>query len=312
MKQIVLTFFLSIFFFSAAYAQDLESATNLCKEGNAALNEGNTALALEKFQTALEQADIIGPDADEIAGNCKSIIPTLHLALGKEAAAAKDMEKAIPLLKKAIEVAGEYGQDDVLAEATSLIPQLYMAEGNKYLNEGKFAEAVAEYQKAIDNDATNAMAYLRMGQASIRANDEAKAIESLNKAKELGQEKAASKEISTYYLKKAAASLKAKKYADAASFAGKSNEALENPTAFNISGKANIALKKYDEAIASFESYLSLNPKAKDGVQTMYQLAVSYEAKGNNDKACGYYKQIVTDPNFAEYAKSKITALKCN
>lgn len=312
MKQIVLTFFLSLFFFSATYAQDLESATNLCKEGNTALNEGNTSVALQKFEAALEQADIIGPDADEIAGNCKSIIPTLQLALGKEAAAAKDMEKAIPILKTAIEKASEYGQDDVLAEATALIPQLYMAEGNGYLNEGKFAEAVAEYKKAIENDPSNGMAYLRMGQASIRANDEATAIEALGKAKEFGQVAAANKELSKYYVKKAAAGLKAKKYDVAADFANKSNEALENATAFNIAGKANIALKKYDAAIAAFESYLSKSPNAKDANQTMLQLAMAYEAKGVNDKACGYYKQIVSDPNFAEYAKSKVTALKCN
>ena len=59
--------------------------------------------------------------------------------------------------------------------------------------------------------------------------------------------------------------------------------------------------KLYDEAIQLLEGDASMNAK--------YYLARAYEAKGNNAKACEYYKQITTDKNFGAYATSKVTAL---
>lgn len=313
MKHFLLTFSLSLFLFSATYAQDLESATNLCKDGNAALSEGNTADALKKFEAALEQADIIGPDADEISTNCKTIIPNLYLAIGKEQANAKEMDNAVATLKTAIEKGKEYNQDNVVSEATSIIPQLYMAEGNTLLNSGQFAEASVMYNKAVEFDPTNGMAYLRIGQASIRANDEASAIAALEKAKEYGQASSANKELSKFYLKKSAAYLKAKKFGEAADAAKLSNDAQESAQAYSIIGKSSIALKKYDDAISAFETYLAKSPNAKDANQTMYQLASAYEAKGDKGKACGYYKQILTDPQFKDFATHKVNnELKCN
>src|SRR5574344_701993 len=313
MKHLLLTISLSVFLFSAVHAQNLESATNLCKDGNTALSEGKTTEALQKFEEALGQAAIIGPEAEEITNNCKSRIPNLYLAISKEKANAKEMDNAVSALKTAIEKGKEYGQESTVKEASELIPQLYMAEGNTFLNDGKFNEAVALYKKVVEFDPSNSMAYLRMGQAAIRTQDEATAMSSFEKAKELGQGESADKEVSVYFLKKSASYMKAKKFAEAKSFAKKSNDALESTQAYSIIGKFSIALKEYEDAISAFETYLAQKPNAKDANQTMYELATAYEAKGDKDKACGYYKQILTDPQFKAYATHKVNnELKCN
>lgn len=313
MKRIVSTLFLTLFFFSASYAQDLESATNLYNTGAMALNEGNIAEALSNFEQAHEQAVIIGPEAEELKSNCERTIPTLYLSLGKEAVNAKDLDGAISKLKTAIEKANEFGNTEVADEAKNLIPQVIFAEGNTKLNAGDFAGAVAEYKKVVEFDPENGMAYLRLGQASLRVDDEATAIDALAKAAQFGQENNANKELSRHYLKQAAAAVKAKKYDAAIAAANKSNEVLPNAQAYSICGKAAIAAKKYDEAIAAFESYVSMSPNARDINQTFYQLATAYEAKGNKEKACGYYSQIMSDPTLGEYATHKVkNELKCN
>ena len=313
MKKIVTTLFLSLFFFSAGYAQDMESATNLYNTGAMALNEGNIAEALSNFEQALEQAMVIGPEAEELKANCQRTIPTLYLTLGKEAVNAKDLEGGIEKIKVAIAKAEEFGNTSVAEEGKALIPQIVLAEGNSKLSAGDFAGAIEDYKKVIEFDPENGMAYFRLGQAALRVNDEATAIEALNKAAAYGQEKNANKTLSTHYLKQAAAALKAKKYEEAMAAANKANEVMPSAQALSISGKAAIAAKKYDEAIASFESYVAMSPNARDINQTYYQLATAYEAKGDKQKPCGYYSQIMSDPTLGEFATHKVkNELKCN
>ena len=79
----------------SAFAQDMESATSMYNEGVTALNAGDKATAIGYFEEALGQAAIIGPEADELAYNCQRNIPTLLNAIGKELAAANDIDSAI-------------------------------------------------------------------------------------------------------------------------------------------------------------------------------------------------------------------------
>lgn len=305
---------LTIATLSAAFvsAQDMESATSLYNEGATALNAGDKETALGYFEEALAQAEIIGAEAEELAYNCKRNIPTLISAIGKELAAANELDSAIVVLKRAAEKANEYGQEDIAVEAESLIPQLYMQQGNILLNEKNYTEAMAKYQSVVDMNPNDANAYLRLGQAASRAGDIDAALAALTKASELGQGKAADKEIATLYLSLSNDALKAKDYQTALDNAKKSLEVMPNPTAMQIAGTAALAIKNYDEAIANFEGFVAASPNARNIDQIKYQLATAYEAKGDKVNACENYKAILANPQFAEYAKHKVNVeLKC-
>ncbi len=313
MKKIILTLLLSVFAISTAIAQDMESATNLYNAGAVALNEGKKADALKNFEEALNQAITIGADAEEIANNCKKVIPTLYLAIGKDYGVAKDIPNAVVFLKKAVDKGDEYGDFDTMGEASSLIPQLYMNEGNLKLNDGDFKGAIAEYKKVVEIEKDNGMAYLRMGMAASRLEDEATTVSSFQKAAEFGQKDQADKQLSQFYMKKANALMKEKKNVECMTYAKKSYELSDNATARKIYAISALGLKKYDEAIDGLEAYLSLSPDASDKNAMTLQMATSYEAKGNKEKACEYYKQVMTDPKFKDYATHKVTVdLKCN
>lgn len=294
------------------FAQDMESATALYNEGATALNAGDKETALGYFEEALSQAELIGPEAEELAYNCKRNIPTLINAIGKELAAANELDGAIAKLSEAVNKANEYGQDDIAAEAEALIPQLYMQKGNLALNQKNYAEAITCYQKVVELNPTDANGYLRLGQAASRADDIDAAMAALTKAAELGQKKAADKEMATIYLSKAAEVLKAKDYQGAFDNATKSLEILPTPTAMQIAGTAALQLKNYDAAISNFEGFLAASPNARNADQIKYQLATAYEAKGDKANACVNYKAILNNPQFAEYAKHKVeNELKC-
>ena len=161
MKKIAKLFAATLFALSvcvAANAQDLAQAGELYNNAATALNGGDKAGALEGFQKALDMATALGEEGAALATDCKNIIPNILLSLGKDAANAKDMTKAVEFLAQAQKLGAEYGQQEIADEAKALVPQLYIAEANSLLNEKKFAEAAAEYQKALDLDGANGVA----------------------------------------------------------------------------------------------------------------------------------------------------------
>ena len=311
MKKI-LTLALSLFAVVALYAQDLESATNTYNEAANALNAGDKESALNYFKQALADAEVIGPEAEELANNCKKYIPVVTFSIGKEKAANGDYEGGIAVMYEAAELAEAYGQDDVKAEALDLIPQIYMQQGNLCLNNKSYAQAVENYKKVVEIKPNDGNAWLRLGQSASRIGDEEQAVEALMKASELGQKNAADKALNSLYVGKANAFLKAKKYQEAFENAEKSLQYADNAVAHQIAGTAAVQLKNSGAAIDHFKAFLELSPNAKNSDQIKYQLATSYEAVSDKENACVYYKAILNNPQFKEYAKHKIeNELKC-
>lgn len=294
-------------------AQDLAAATETYNAAATSLNDGNYISALENFNKALKMLEGLGEEGQTMLAEAKSIIPQIHLRYGKELAAAKDIDGAVIQLKKAIETGKSYSVADVVTEATELLPQVLMADANELLNAGKFAEAAAEYAKVIKADPENGTAYLRTGMALSRINREAEAVAAFEKAMELGEKDNASRQLSVIYLKKSAALMGAKNWAGVFENAKKSNEYNESGQSLKLMGLSAVQLKKFDDAIETLEKYYAMDTNAKDKASTLYNLATAYEGKGNNAKACGYYKQILTDPTYKQIAEYKVkTQLKCN
>ena len=304
---------LSILSMGTVYGQDLTAATDAFNAGGAALNESNYPVAIESFNKALKMLEGLGEQGATMLAETKAIIPQIHLRYGKQFASDGDIDNAVLQIKKAIETGTAYSAADIVKEATELLPQVLMADGNNFLNEGKYAEAIAEYNKVVAVDPSNGMAYLRIGMSEARLDNEAGAVAAFEKAITLGQKEDASKQLSTLYLKKSAAALKVQNWAAVLESAEKSNTYLESGQAKKLIGLSAVQLKKFDKAIAALESYYAEDTNAKDKSSTLYNLATAYEGKGNNAKACGYYKQLLNDPKYKPAAEYKVkTQLKCN
>ena len=304
---------LSIFSLGYVYGQDLNAATELFNAGGTALNSNNYAGAIDSFSKALKMLEGLGEEGAAMKKECKDILPQIYLRYGKELATNKDIDNAIVQLKLAIETAKANGVTAVETEATELIPQVLTSDANTLLNEGKFAEAIVEYKKVLAIEPNNSNAYLRIGMCESRLNNEEGAIAAYEKSIELGDKADASKQLAVVYLKRSAAAIKTKVWADVYSNAKKSSQYSESGQANKLIGLSAVQLKKYDDAIAALESYLAEDPNAKDKNSTIYNLAVAFEGKKNTAKACGYYKQLMADPNYKAIAEYKVkTQFKCN
>ena len=313
MKKLLLSFVVALFTVGAINAQDLETVTNLYNAAAEVLSSGDDAAALTQFEAALKAATALGDEGAAIANNCKDVIPKLLVSIGKSCANSGKIDEAIDNFNKAIDVAAEYGNDAVLAEASALIPQMLMANAGQLLNDKKYLEAAAAYKKVVDLDPTNGTAWLRMGMDyAAEGNSNQLAIEALNAAAENGQEANAKKQLATVYLKEAVACQKAKDMAGMLENAQLSAQNNDSANAQKLIGTAALSLKQNKVAADAFEAYLALNPNASDKAQTIYQLATALMGAGDNAKACSYFKQIANDEKWGEAARYYITTLKCN
>ena len=309
MKKIFMFIAAVVMAAGVASAQDINSVTETYNNGAMELEMGNKEAALGYFQAALTAAEALGEEGMQIADNCKSTIPVLMESIAKDYIKAEMYDAAIEQLNKTIEVCNTLGNAAQADECKTLIYQTLMAKGNDLINAKDFAAAIEVYNQIMAADPTNAMASLRLGMAYGATGNTEAAEAAYLVAAQNGQEKNAYKQLSNLFVKKAAAVLKTKNYAEAIEFALKSNEYLENATAMKVAGTAASALQKNEDAIVYLEKYLELSPNAKDAAQMKYTIAATAQVLGDKAKAKEYYQQILSDPKFGPTAKQMLESL---
>ena len=309
MKKIFLLFTAAALSAGMVFAQDINQATENYNNGAMELQMGNNEAAITYFQTALEMAEALGEEGAEVAANCRSIIPAIYLSSAKEQIKADNFDAAVEQLGKAIEAAGKYEVPEVADDANALMPQVYLSKGNGFLQAKNFPEAEAAYKQAIELDATNGMAYFRLGQALASQNKVADAEAAYVQAAANGQEKNANKQLSNMFVKLAQAANKAKKYQEVLDYAAKSNQYLENANAYRFAAGASQQLGKNADCIANYEKYLELSPNAKDAGGVKFTIAALYQQAGDKAKAKEYYQAVSTDPQYGAAAQEQLKTL---
>ena len=313
MKKIILAMAAFACSMSLMTAQDLATATATYNSGAEALTMGNKTSALEYFQKALTMAEALGDEGDDVVANCKSAIPSVILSIGKEFYNNKDFSNAKAKFVEAAEVAKKYGNQEVTAEVESLLPtvgkRIALAKVNDAMKTKDIAGVLAGYEEAMAIDTTDANTALKYGQFLGNAGKFDDAVKYLELAARHGQEGNAKAVLSTTFLKKAAAQLKAGKYADAVTFAEKAISYKENAQAYLIAGQASQKANKNADAIANFEKYLEAAPTAKNAGAIAFTVGALYQQTGNKAKAVEFYKKVEADPQFGAQAKTLITSL---
>jgi tetratricopeptide (TPR) repeat protein len=294
-------------------AQELNDAIEAYNLGATAAQEGNYVTAIEHLNRALDLGSALGEEGLSVVTDCKSLIPQLYLRQGKELAAGGQGPEALPFLDKAIETAYAYGLDGIPEEANDLKSKVFYIIANEAFGSKDFGAAIESFQKVLELDPSNGIAYLRLGQASANSGKEEEAIIALEKAAELGQGANANMLLASIYLKQAVAAQKGKEWEQVFDAAQKATIYADNVQSNKLLGLAAMELKRFPEALEAWEKVMNADPGAKDINTTYYRLAVVYEGLGNKANACSYYKKIQNDPNFKSIAEYKIkTELKCD
>ncbi|MDR0661611.1 MAG: hypothetical protein LBG19_12680 [Prevotellaceae bacterium] len=302
-------------------AQDINEIIDLFNKANQEFQAKQYDQSMTNVGKAYEMlntlGDVDGEEAATLKENCEKLLQAIPYMQGKDLLAAKKYDEAAVKLKEAKAASEKFSNQEVVTELNELIPQIGLAKATDFLTADDFQNAAAAYEAVIKDNADNAEVYICLGYAYNKLGDNDKAITNYEKGIELATKANDAKnldmgksQLANVYLLKANDALKAKKLADASVNAIKSFDIKESANAARIAGSANVNLKKYDTAINYLEKAASLDKTTN--LNTAYQLALSYDAKGNKAKACENYKKIVGNAQFKAYAESRIKALGCN
>lgn len=180
--------------FNALAAKEQEHpAQELLSQGAAALSQGNTQLALEKFNAALK----LDPDLPEAYINRGIVL----MRLEQYVEAVEDFDKAVKLAPQSAEAfynralaysrSGLY--DKAVEDYTRALKyapqdwQIFYNRGNAYLDQGKSPEALKDYNQALQLNPQAAEVYHNRGLAYLSLKDPQRALEDFDKTLELNQ-----------------------------------------------------------------------------------------------------------------------------
>ena len=293
---------------AVAGAQNLNDAKEAYNTGVQAMEGNNKVEALTQFRSALEIATkCTEEDAAEFVGTCQTAITGALLSIAKEQINEAAYDDALATLQDAKTTAADFGQDEVIAEATSLISNVYMRKGSTLLSNKDFVGAANTFKDLVGMNPEDGKANLLLGQALMQTGDMDGAIEALTKANDLGEANAA-KLLGTAYLKEGQALLKAGKNLEAVAALEKSNTYAESANAYKLIANAYTKAGKNANAINAYKKYLEVSPNAKDAADIMFTIAATAQKAGDKATAKEYYKKLA-GTKYAAQAEAQLKTL---
>lgn len=286
-------------------AQTLNEAADLFEQGRTAFSDGNKTGAVDFFKKALDMAAQLGEEGESLVSDCKQNISNIQYSIVTGMGGEGDYDGAIALLDEVVKTATEYGQEEVVEQCKDLLPNLYAGKGKTLFEAENFEAAIEALGKALELNPADANSAARLGQAFTKLNRLAEAKDAYLKAQENGLN--VSKPLGNTVLKLAQAALKEKKFGEAYNLAIESAGYAENASAYQIAGSAAQQGKKFKDAIAAYEKFITLKPDAP--AQIKYNLATCYKEAGNKAKAIEYYKMVTGDSKYGDNAKKLIQQL---
>lgn len=310
MKKFILSLIAVAISAGFAFAQDMEQATEAAKNANEALVSKDYATALTGFKEALTLAQACGEEGEELVGTCKGVIPSIILNIAKGEIKEAAYDKGLATLAEAIAAAKEYGNEDVIDDATTLVSQAKKAKANALAKAKDYAGAVAAYKEVLAENPEDGVSALQYAVALNATGAKDEAIAAFEQAAANGQEANAHKQLANIYLKDAQALLKENKFKDAMAACEKSNSYVESANAYKIAASAATKAKDNKKAIEYYEKYLEVSPDAKDANAITFTVAALHQQLGNKEKAKEYYTKVVGDAQYGAQAKQQLDALK--
>lgn len=243
---------------------DPGAAKAYCKWGGALSSKGQHAEAAEQYQRAIA-IDLAAVDFSELLELLGS------LDSGEKTQTLKVLEDALALHAS---------------------PKRYVQWGDALSREKRYAEALTQYEKAVQQDEKASDAWEKMGEAQVSLGDYSKAIESYRRLIELdpydGQ---------TYILW-GNALFEQRRYAEAAEIYDKASELTPHPEVAHFNGGlALFSQRRHAEAIERFKKALEFNP---DYGEAHHHWGIALAAQRRYDEAIEHYgKALAVAPDNA-------------
>lgn len=319
MKNVLKRIFTLIVVASLGFYANAQTQNEVAEVFNQGMSQIETdpAAALETFKKAHLMAADLGEEGEEIKQNCEIQIPTMQYKVAYNLYKDKKIVEAIAAFEETVVVSEKYNSAEMKDKAKDIIPKLYNAVAGSYSKNDEFDKAIENYNKAIEADPNYVTAYLGMALVYRKMEDETKLAETLDKIKAFNNAKAdeqANKIGYAFYVKQGAGLIGSKDYSNAEKMLVKAtNYDDSNAVTYYQLAKAYNGLKDYDKAIEASNKAIELeNGGVEKKAKLYYELALSYQAKGDNASACDAFKNAAYGAYKANAEYQIEHVLKCN
>lgn len=258
-------------------------------------------IALNKELIANTQDAQKKTDAEMMIAEAENAIAINYLNAGVDQITAGKFEEALQNFDKSLAL-----KKDI---------KVYYYKGVTYTKMQKPEEAKAEFNTAIQMDATYAPAYIALANIYREAKDYKSAIPFYQKAIDNTAEenkKAALKEaLRIAHFMMGMTSFSEKKWDASIESLNKSLEIAKNDRALLSLGRAYAEKKQWDLALQSFDASLdsTLAKRTVTPGSVAYYKAKMYQSKGDSKKAMEQFKLALTDDGYKKFAQSEIDAM---
>jgi len=300
------------------FAQSVTDAGEIFNQGNTQFKAKEFGKAVNLYEKALEMCKTIGPDASDLQSQVEAQLTTSYFWNGISLYKKREFDQAIAQLKKAKAIATTTNNAKIKNYAHIYIARVYASKGNMFLKQKKLADASAQYENALAEDAASYNAYYGKSLVAKAKKDIPAMMTNVDK---LGEIAASSPKAAKVYAKakyiifntllntgaEELQKMHAQKALEYLTDAKKYHTA--NADVYYYTALANVSLKKWDAAIASAKKALSLQTNEKSDIY--FTLGEAYQGKGDKADACKAFKSVVKGPNVASAKYQRTHVLKC-
>lgn len=301
-----------------ASAQTLKEATELYNS-TAQTYKQDYPTGIANFNKVLEMCTAIGEGSEEIRTNTEDLMPQVYFEYAMSLYKKKDLQGTLNNLETSEAMATKYNKAEIKNRVEKTLPKLYVVMGTTKLKEGKFDEALTNYNKAlqfnpnlIDAQVNITATYQKMENEEMMVESLLKTIELAKKLNKIDIADNANERLKNIYLKKAEEARVAKNYDLAiANYEKTILYDSTNAIVYRNYSNACFLSEKWDRTITIASKAIELNKATDMEKADIYnELATAYHKLNNIEKACEYFKKAAfgeSKPN-ADY---QIKTLKC-
>ncbi len=307
--------------FDVSEAQTREDAITTFNEGFSLFNEeGDNLGAIEKFKETVEIADQVGPEANDIRERAVGQIPRLAFMHAAQFVRERQLEDAIDAFEYTIELAEEYGDEQILSRSRGNLPPLYLNLGNQYYRNEQNEQALEMYQEALELNPSYVTAYYQMGLVHRRFGEMDQALEYFDTSIELAREAGEGDHVERsqraardYLVYRASEQIEEENY-------NRALDLLNRAAGYGESGSMHYRfaetynfLERHEDALASAQQAIELEDGgASDMARIYFELGIAHKGLGNTTDACSAFENALHG-DFRSPAEHEIEhELNCN
>jgi tetratricopeptide (TPR) repeat protein len=174
--------------FTSVNAQSYEDVILSFNEATELAQQGNHLQAIGAFERVITISGQVGSEADEIKSRAQNQIPQLYFIVARDLFNAGKLLDAAEAFQTAAEEANRFGNAQIAQRSLQTIPRIYLAQGNQYLRNEQFDQALDMYDRALAAQPNYAAAFYQKGLVFRQQENLEEALSYFDRAIQVGRQ----------------------------------------------------------------------------------------------------------------------------